>query len=241
MSLSELSEVLNPYEGPNLAHKRFRQEFKYLNASYYLIVSGKDEMRKHVKSKMAEAERLTGKTHVTDGYVLVTNVPSPTQFQGIVVAKSDLEHVADDFDGFINLLNRHSVIAAHRAIVDFAINLLIELDGKNRINLTKAIKEDLHQRRLQPSKLAEQFRKIDEPLHEDPIQLKRLHILGELRNMLEHNEGKATKEYVHLLGDDKLSIGNPIQVTGKDVGEAFALVNSTATSLNKRVVNRFHL
>lgn len=56
MSNFDIEELLSPYEGPNSAHKAFRQEFKYLNALYYLIVSAKDRLHEHLKRAMANAE-----------------------------------------------------------------------------------------------------------------------------------------------------------------------------------------
>ena len=197
MSISELKDLLNPYEGPNRAHRRFRQEFKYLNALYYLILSGKDILREHLQLQMAQADRDAAATRSTDGYALtiVTNVISKTQFQGISVAKPDAETMLRDFDGFIDLLNRHSIIAAHRAIVDFATDLLIELEEEeSRITIAPSVNRDLHQRRLQPSKLAEQFERINEPIHEDSNQMQRLRLLGEMRNLLEHNEGRERND-----------------------------------------------
>ncbi len=241
MSISELEELLNPYEGQNRAHRIFREEFKYLNAMYYLVVSDKDSLRRHLESKMARMDKAAGPSGASYALGIVTHVISGTQFQGVSVPKPDAKAMLDHFNRFIDLLNRHSIIAAHRAIIDFATDLLIELEEQSRITITPSQRENLHQRRLRPSKLAEQLEKIGEPLHADTEVLRRLCVLGEMRNLLEHNAGRATQEYVRLTGDRGVAPGDQVRVTGKDVGEAFALINSTAASLNRRVVRRFNL
>ncbi len=243
MSKLDIEELLSPYEGPNAAHQAFRQEFKYLNAMYYLIVTGKDSLQQHLGREVADAERraqLRGK----DGkYALgvVTHVISASQIQGVHVSKSDAEAMVGNFDGFIDLLNRHCVIAAHRIMVDFTNDLLIELDKDSLISISPLAKAKLHNRRLNPSDLAKQFKNICEPIHTNPNELHRLRLLGETRNLLEHNGGRATKEYVRLLEGASLAVGDPVRITAKEVGEAFALVESTAASLNRRVLKHFKL
>jgi hypothetical protein len=59
--------------------------------------------------------------------------------------------------------------------------------------------------------------------------------------LLEHNDGRATKEYVQLVGDPTLTVGYLVRITGKEVGEAFALIQSTAASLNRRILERFNV
>ena len=200
-------------------------------------------MLDHLVDQISQNDRKAEELHWTGGYALtiVTHVISKTQFQGISVPRSDAEAMVRDFEGFIDLLNRHSIIGAHRAIVNFATDLLIALQENSRITVHQSVRRKLQQRRMRPLELAEQFKRIGEPLHEDPTILIRLRILGEMRNLIEHNSGKATQEYVRLLGVPNISTGDQIIITGKDVGEAFALVNSTVTSLNKRVVKRFNL
>jgi hypothetical protein len=243
MSNSDIEELLSPYEGPNDAHKAFRQEFKYLNALYYLIVSAKDVLREHLKRAMADAEAAAA-TQGRDGkYALgiVTHPISTSQFQAIYVPKPDAETMVHDFDGFIDVLNRHCIIGVHRAIVDFAIDLLIELNRRALISIPFSEEENLHQRRLRPADLARHFEEIGEPIHADMNGLQRLHLLGETRNLLEHNNGRVTPKYRRLAGAPSLSEGDPVHITSKEVGEAFVLIETTAASLNRRVLKRFNL
>src|SRR5262245_24483343 len=142
--------------------------------------------------------------------------------------------MVQNFDRFIDLVSRHCVIAAHRAIIDFATDLLLELEQKSLISIAPAVKANLHQRRLRPAELAKLFTQLGEPIHTDPNGLQRLHLLGETRNLLEHNDGRTTKEYVQLAGDPTLAVGDLVRIKGKEVGDAFALIQSTTASLNRR-------
>jgi hypothetical protein len=243
MSNVDIEELLSPYEGPNSAHKAFRQEFKYLNALYYLIASAKDRLQEHLQRAMANAEAAAAARGRDGKYALgiVTHAISASQFQGVCVPKSDAEAMVQNFDGFIDLVSRHCVIAAHRAIIDFATDLLLELEQRSLISIAPTVQANLHQRRLRPAELAKQFTQIGEPIHTDPNELQRLHLLGETRNLLEHNDGRATKEYVQLVGDPTLTVGYLVRITGKEVGEAFALIQSTAASLNRRILERFNV
>ena len=122
MTSLNIEGLLSPYEGHNGAHRSFRQEFKYLNALYYLIVSAKDLLRQHLERSMKHAE-VDAALRGQDGkYVLgmVTHSIFTTQFQAICVSEPDARAIVQHFDEFIELLGRHCVIAAHRAIVNFA-------------------------------------------------------------------------------------------------------------------------
>ena len=244
MSNRDIERLVSPYEGPNDAHKAFRQEWKYLNALYYLVVSGKDVLREHLKSQMANAEA-TATARGTDGKYalgLVTHGISTSQFRFIGVRGSDAKTMVNNFHGFIDTLSRHCVIAAHRLIVDYANDLLIELDRLALITtISPSVKSDLHQRTLRPAELATQFKKIGEPISLDKNDSQRLHLLGETRNLLEHNNGRVTEKYRRLVWDPSLSAGDPVHITSKEVGEAFVLIETTAESLNTRVLKRFKL
>ena len=243
MSTRNIEELLSPYEGQNGAHKSFRQEFKYLNALYYLIVSAKDVLRQDLQRTMKEAEVLSA-LHGKDGkyaFGMVTHPISTTQCQFISVAEPEARTMVQNFDGFIDLLGRHCVIAAHRAIMNFANNLLLELDLGSLISISPLVRKTLQRRRLRPAELAKQFEKIGEPIHNETNGTRPLQLLGETRNLLEHNNGKVTERYRRLVADASFSVGNPVRITSKEVGEAFALVESTAASLNQRVIKRFKL
>jgi hypothetical protein len=243
MSTSNIDTLLSPYEGPNGAHKSFRKEFKVLNGLYYLIFSAKDVLREHLKHTMANAEASAAKLGKGATYALgvVTHAISGAQSQITSVPEGDLKEMVNDFDGFIDLLNRYCIIAAHRAFVDFEHNLLIELDQHSLTNLSPLDKNDLYKRRLQTDRLFRQFKKAGEPIHTNMNELHRLRILIETRNVLEHNDGRATKKYIQLIGNASFSEGDPVRITSKEVAETFGLIETTVASLNQRVLKRFNL
>lgn len=149
--------------------------------------------------------------------------------------------MVQDFDGFIDLIGRHCVIAAHRAIVNFANNLLLELDLGRLIPMSPLEREQLQQRRFSPADLVKQFEKIGESIHNETNGARPLQVLGETRNLLEHNNGIVTPEYRRLVAEASFSVGDPVRITSKEVGEAFVLIESTAASLNQRVIKHFKL
>ena len=134
MSLAELQDVVHPYEGPNRSHRKFRANYKYLNALYYLVVSGRQCLRAHLAKQLAKGEaEATPKRGFALG--VVTDVISQTEFSAVTVSGSDLRDMIDDFSGFTDTLARQSVIGAHRMFVDYAVDLLNELLGRNLVVL----------------------------------------------------------------------------------------------------------
>lgn len=240
MSTPDIEGLLRSYEGPNRAHKSFRREFKYLNALYYLIVSSKDSLRVHLQNRMTEAEAAAEARGRDGAYALgiVSHSISTSQFQGICVGKPDAEIMVTNFDGFIDLLGRHCIISAHRIIQNFLTDLLISSDNRSLLSLEESLRQRLRNRRLSPSKIVKIYERFGEPVTRDQTIAYRLELLGETRNILEHNDGRATDKYLTLCDNPHLMVGDSINITSKEVGETFALIESTAASLNQRVLAR---
>jgi hypothetical protein len=107
---------LIPYEGRTRSHAKFRERFKYVNALYYLIVTGKDLLREHLatqprngKRQASELGRPPGWSHILG---VVTNPISQTQFEAVMVHSTDAEAMVEDFDRFIATHERQCIISA---------------------------------------------------------------------------------------------------------------------------------
>ncbi len=113
---------LSPYEGRTRSHAKFREKFKYANALYYLIVTGKDRLREHLAAEL-------GKRRTELPYILgmVTHVVSQTEMALVTIHSTDAQAMIDDFDQFIATHDRQCIISAHRMGLDFALDLLEEL------------------------------------------------------------------------------------------------------------------
>jgi hypothetical protein len=68
--MSAFADLLTPYVGPNEAHRRFREEFKYLNAFYYLFLSGRKLLEEHLRKNVAESDARAMADHGHLQYVL---------------------------------------------------------------------------------------------------------------------------------------------------------------------------
>lgn len=231
------------YEGINAAHRNFFGEFKYLNALYYLFVSAKDKLRAHLESAVANADRAARELGRPQARALglVTHAISNTQFQGVVVPRTDAAAMAADFDGFIRSVSKHCITGSHRLLIDYVYDLLLEIDGTGRMAVSEKERNAIRNRSARPSALAKWLATAGVPLTTTPELEGRVRFLAESRNCLEHNAGVATAELCKYAHSYALHPGDEVPVGSREVGESLAIVEAVARSLNVRACKKYRL
>ncbi len=235
MSLSELQYLLKPYEGPNWSHRKYRANSKYLNALYYLVVSGKGALLEHLRREYAGAASAAGPDQ---GFALgiVSDPVSPTQIAAITVSRADVQALLDDFDGFVQAVGKQCIVGVHRAFVDYTIDLLIELLEGELVSLPSDRERKIRERRASPRLAARTYDELGIPLSPVPDEARALQRLSMLRNAIEHNNGLATAEYVRACDEGTLRQGDVIPIGSREVGRALAIVDHVGRTLNERAV-----
>ncbi len=220
----------NTYSGPNLSHTRFSLQYRYLNALYYLVVSNKKVLADNLKSASQTPDSLIG---------VVTNAISNMQFQGVFVPANDARNMADDFSGFLDVLNRQTISSSYRALSDYLIDQLIELRDVAGAQYEDKISVRLEERFLTLEHIIEAYKQIGFELYSEQEDSNRMNWLVATRNVIEHNDSKVNKEYLRLTGNKNLSIGDVAPSGMKEAGEALSLVEHIAQSSNQRVLSRW--
>ena len=220
----------NTYSGPNASHIRFSQNYRYLNALYYLIVSNKEVLATNLKKASQTPNSVIG---------VVTNPISNTQFQGVLVPANDAKNMANNFPGFIAVLNKQTISSSYRALSDYLIDQLIELKDEVGLKYDQKISGRLEERFLTMDHIKKAYEQIGFDLCTDPQDDRRMNWLVATKNIIEHNDSKINKEYLRLTGDGALDIGDVAPTGAKEAGEALSLVEHVAQSLNKRILSKW--
>ena len=222
----------NPYVGPTRSHAKFRAKYKYVNALYYLVVTGKDCLQEKLQTELSK---------YPEGYYLgmVTHVISNTEFSIVGMHRSDAEDMVRSFDPFIAMHQRQCIISVHRLILDFAIDLLEELMDKDLIDLGDNIAAKISDRRIPPNRLERAWANLGVSVadaHEDDVRLRQL---SELRNVIEHNDERATDLYCECFLEHGLAPGETVPVGSREVGYSLAIAEHVAESLDRRAVAKW--
>lgn len=220
----------NTYSGPNNSHIRFSQQYRYLNALYYLIVSNKEVL----------ATNLTRASQTPDSVIgVVTNAISKTQFQGVFVPANDAKEMANNFPGFLAVLNKQTISSSYRALSDYLIDQLIELRDVVGLKYDQKISVRLEERFLTLDHIKTAYKQIGFELYADPEDDRRMNWLVATKNVIEHNDSKVNKEYLRLTGNSALNIGDVAPTGTKEAGEALSLVEHVAQSSNQRILSQW--
>ena len=234
---------LFPYEGRTRSHAKFREKFKYANALYYLIVSGKDLLREHLATELRNAKREALKQGRPPGWpqvlCIVTNPISRTQFEAVMVHSTDAKAMVKDFDPFIATHIRQSIISAHRMMVDLELDLLEELLDQRLIDLPDDLVKQVRSRFIKPIKLSRAWDDLGVPVAATDDVETSLKQLSELRNVIEHNDENATALYCKLYPEYGLSPGDKVPVGSREVGHSFSVVNHVAEILDRRALEKW--
>ena len=234
---------LFPYVGRTRSHAKFREKFKYANALYYLIVSGKDLLREHLETALRNGKREALEQGRPSGWphllCIVTNAISRTQFEAVLVHSTDGRAMVEDFDQFIATHIRQCIISAHRMMVDLELDLLEELLDKSLIDLPDELVGKVRSRFIKPIKLSRAWDDLGVPVAATDDVEASLKQLSELRNVIEHNDENATALYCKLYPEYGLSPGNKVPVGSREVGHSFSVINHVAEALDRRALEKW--
>jgi hypothetical protein len=231
------------YEGHNSAHRKFFSEFKYLNAYYYLFLSAKAKLQAHLLDAIAHADRIAREQGRTQARALgvVTHAISRSQFQAVVVPRPDAAAMAANFDGFLDAVSKHCIIASHRALVDYVYDLLLEIDSSGQLAISDEDRDAVKGRSARPNRLLKSLTALGIPLTVTPDLERRIRFLAESRNCLEHNAGLVTPEWCKHADGYALSPGDQVPTSSKEVGGSLAVVETVVRSLNLRACEKYRL
>jgi hypothetical protein len=231
------------YEGHNAAHRKFFAEFKYLNAYYYLFLSAKGTLQTHLANAVEQADRIAREQGRAEARALgvVTHAKSNTQFQVVLVPRPDAAAMAANFDGFLHTVSTHCVIACHRSLIDYAYDLLCEIDGSGQLAIPKDDRDAVRARSARPNRLLKALSTLGIPLTTTSDLERRIRLLAESRNCLEHNDGLATSEWCKHADGYALKPGDQLPISSKEVGESLAVVETVVRSLNLRACKKYRL
>ena len=234
---------LIPYEGRTRSHQKFREQFKYVNALYYMIVTGQGALQEHLQATLSNTGAQNSERGVPDGrpYILgvVTNVISPTEFSHVGVHSIDVEAMINDFDPFLTAHNSQCVIDSHRMIVNFEIDLLEELIELALITLPDDDASRVKSRYINPKKLSRIWNELGVPVATNEDEQLKLRGLSELRNLIEHNNCLATDLYCRLFPEYELETDQQVPIGSREVGYSLAIIEHLAKSLDQRVIKQW--
>ncbi len=218
------------YRGPNRSHRKFYENYGYLNALYYLVVS----CRERLQAKLNEDLQKPG---VAVG--VVTHPVSRTQFQAVVVHKDDARRMANDFGGFMLTFQQQTIVSAYRVLITYLAEFLLEAHEARLIDLPEKDVRRLREGFLSPKKLGEIYKGVGIPITATDDEAARFKALVATRNVIEHNDGLVNEEYLRLTSGADLSVGDNAPTSSKEVGEALAIAEWLSNSVNQRGLSRW--
>ena len=92
-----------------------------------------------------------------------------------------------------------------------------------------------------PNKLLNSLNTLGIPLTSTFDLERRIRLLAESRNCLEHNDGLVTSAWRKLAEGYALNPGDHVPVGSKEVGESLAAVETVVRSINSRACEKFNL
>ncbi len=230
--MTQIGPPRTPYDGATKSHAKFRAKYKYVNVLYYIIATGKDCLQQKLQTDLSE---------YPESYYLgmVSHAISNTQFNIIGMHRSDAEDMVRSFDPFLAMHDRQCIISAHRIILDFATDLLQELMDKSLINLGDSLSAKVCDRRIPPNRLQSTWANLGVPVADADEDDVRIRQLSELRNVIEHNDERATEPYCDLFPEHGLQPGETVPVGSREVGYSLAIIEHVAESLDRRAVENW--
>ena len=218
------------YRGPNRSHLKFRDRYGYLNALYYLVVSCRENLESRLRNDLQKPGVAFG---------VVTHGISRTQFQGVFVHKTDAQKMAEDFSGFISIFQCQTIVSAYRALATYFSEFFLELADAALVKLSDGQVRRLREGFMSTKKLGELYNGIGIPITSTNHEDRQLRALVATRNVIEHNDGLINDEYLRLTDISGLSVGDLAPAGYKEVGEALAIAEWLADSVNKRGLSQW--
>lgn len=239
---NDLEHSIRPYRARNRSYRRFFEKFLHLNGGCYLLHVANQDLRAIMQREIEWGARQAGPqedfaigwtTSVTSG-----DQPETYQLTGIHLAKDDAWRIVHDMPGFLALVQRQTVIGAHRVIVDYCFDLLLELMSAQLVEIAPKQHQRIVRRRSNLRELIEVLRSAELPLSRDEITERKLHILALTRNILEHEDGIVNAEMADFASDPAIILGQPLPIAGY-VGNVLELVDYVVHDLNRRILLRW--
>lgn len=237
-----IESLVYPYSSWNEAYRKFRDEYRYLNTFFYLFLTGKENIQEHLKAQIAKHDEGKVERGESLDYAMgvVTHAYSRSKFKGVHVARSDAVQMVADFGGFLSIVSKHCVVAAHRAVVDYSFDLLRELHKEGYIEFEEKVRESVFSQRIRPAKLSSLLEDCNIPIATENHALMQWRWLAELRNCIEHNGSRATTDFTSLVSELEIEAGDPIPIGPKEVGEALALVEEICSAMNQKAHAQYY-
>ena len=92
-----LKDIYKNY-GITMSHAKFVEEFKYLNALYYIVKSVEKAIEQQLKEKVNDARKSSKDGIFALG--MVTNRISASEFESIVISGDEAEAISNNGTGF---------------------------------------------------------------------------------------------------------------------------------------------
>jgi hypothetical protein len=124
-------------------------------------------------------------------------------------------------------------------MVDLALDLLEELLDQSVIVLPNDLAEEIRGRFISPKNLSRAWEDFGVPVAATDDVETSLRQLSELRNVIEHNDEKATALYCELYPEYGFSPGDKVPVGSREVGHSLAIVDHVAEALDRRASEKW--
>ena len=232
-----LERTTRAYIGPNSAHRKFVEKITNEKVFLYIIMRSKDALLSTFHENIEKARQKGSKEFAI---VIVTKVISSTQFKGINIRENESVLIAKDSQEFQSQIYGKSFTNVHRIFVDYMIDLFNEI-----LAIHPKLKK--HNYLSYKKNRDEAFNDIDLDVLPStdtggatPDKLKnRLNDLENTRHLIEHNNGIVDKHFLQRVSTTTYQLGERINISPEEIGEAIALVETLAENLNKRALNKF--
>jgi hypothetical protein len=70
---------------------------------------------------------------------------------------------------------------------------------------------------------------------------RRLVLLSAIRNLIEHNRSVVNRGFMELVPDSGYALGDRVEVTVTELGDALSAVEWTADGIDRRAIKKFRL
>ena len=206
------------------------EKYLWLNGSCYLLHAARKELMEYLRGQIQEGV-------VAIGYAVSGGT---TWLKGIQVPIDHARHMLQSPDDFLALVQRQTIIAAQRAIVDYLFDVLIELmDLRIDLHLSPQVQTAIRDRRKNVPQLKSIFRGMGVPIMCDDAVDREFSLLNVTRNIIEHNDGKATEDYIKFGGTG--TVGAPITINAEVAGDAVSLIKVIVPDLDARLLERWKI
>lgn len=233
----DLSHSTTPHVWSNASHRNFRAKFLVLNASCYLLHVSNENLRASLLSTLISTEVHQGSFagyavgHVTAG--------TRSSLKGLHVAKDDGWYVVDNMQEFLSLVQRQTIIGAHRIMADYCFDLLAELIRIRVIPDDRDLHRKVAERNLSLGDVPRVLERAGVWFDARESLPADLRLLAETRNCFEHDDGRVSATWQRLSGRNDISVGEPIPVTAEMAGDALDHVDAAANLINQRAVGKY--